>query len=226
MIKITGFSIRTSLTVLIAASALSAAAAGPREYFGGNSGKNLQDLVSELRSAGTPFPEPLPALPERRLAPARETSRLTGFITRFQGEFHVGSNLYFEAGGDPYRIEDFSGRQKFSLKGRDLYLTLKDSGEFRLGPVNPDPGSIKEGARVSFELVPDIGASIVFLNRKLPGVSYEFTAGITGFGFVRVVTERTERMIQLTAPDGGRFCYYTNIRGRDNFLLYRGACRK
>lgn len=194
---------------------------------------HARDAATALSALTSAEAAGLPAAPEatapevmpgRRPSMEPRASKLTGFISRVENRLYVASNLYFTAGGDSFLIEDFSGRQKFHLKGRELYVTLSDSGEFLLGRVSADLDGIAEGKRVPFELESGITSSVVHYAWRMPKVDYNFAAGITGFGWVRTVTGRTQRKVRLDLPEGGSFCFYSNIKGRNDQQLYRGSC--
>lgn len=208
-------------------AALTVRSAEAGDYFNRGSGQGLSGLVRDLRSGDAEFPALPPPEPVRRAsAPVPEATALTGFLTRFRGEFYVGSNLYFTHRGKSYLIEDFTGLQKFYLKSKDLHAVLKEAGDFRIGEIGIEPSSLKENERVSFELSSKLEASTVFYNWKLPKITYKLVAGITGFGFVRQVTERTEKIISLKTPEGQVFCYYQNIPGRVKGVLYPALPRQ
>ncbi|MBI4656462.1 MAG: hypothetical protein HY746_06940 [Elusimicrobia bacterium] len=200
----------------------------PDDYFSGNGKISLAEILETPSKS----PETVTAAETEPLknafygSQASEPAVLTGFIARFQGKFYVGTNLYFEHRNESYLIEDFTGLQKFHLKSKELYITLKDLGEFRLGEINVDPAGLRENERVRFEAAPELNVSTFYINRKPPKVTYQFAAGITGFGFIKQVTERTEKIISLTASDGQEFCFYQNIPGRLKGVLYPEKCRK
>jgi len=199
-------------------------AAEADSYFNGGGQSDMRGLVSGLRSGETELPAspaPEPAKPAR--APAGESTALKGFLSRVEGGFYVSSNLYFNLEGESYLIENFSGLHKFSLKAKDLYVNIKDEGDFRLGKVDLEPAALKEGERAAFELAPALTSSMVFYDWKLPKISYVFVADITGFGWVRQVSERTKKIISLKTPEGLEFCYYRNITGRVNGALYAAS---
>ncbi|MBI4351734.1 MAG: hypothetical protein HY550_09860 [Elusimicrobia bacterium] len=209
-------------------SALPASAAsGAGGYFGGGDG-TVRGLVSGLRAGGAELPKA--SAPEKVSIAAEQTAErnpVNGYLAKVEGVFHISSNLYFTHKGESYLLENFTGLHKYSLRSRDLYASIRDAGDFRLGTMNLDPAALKEGERAPFELLTGFETSLVHYKWKLPKVDYVFAAGITGFGWVRQVTERTERIISLKTPEGAELCYYENIPGKVKGALYAGkaGCR-
>lgn len=178
---------------------------------------------------------PAVSLPEAVGSPAAKSARqdasgsseLTGFLTRFEGEYHVGSNLYFDHAGTSRLVEDlFTRVQKFSLRGRDLYISVKGYGEHRLGAIDLDPAELKERETRKFRLTEKVSTATFYYNWRVPKVGVNFSAGITGFGLFTETTERTQTSISLKTAAGLDFCHYQNIPGRTNGVLYPGACVK
>ena len=158
---------------------------------------------------------------------ATGSSGLTGFLTRFNGEYHVGSNLYFEHAGNSRLVEDlFTRIQQFSLRGRDLYISVKGYGEYRLGAIDLDPSELKERETRKFRLTENISTATFYYNWRVPKVGVNFSAGITGFGLFTEVAGRTQTSISVKTAAGLDFCHYQNIPGRANGVLYPGACAK
>lgn len=158
---------------------------------------------------------------------ASGSSELTGFLTRFEGEYHVGSNLYFEHDGTSRLVEDlFTRVQQFSLRGRDLYISVKGYGEYRLGAIDLDPSELKERETRKFRLTESVSTATFYYNWRVPKVGVNFSAGITGFGLFTEVTGRTQTSISVKTAAGLDFCHYQNIPGRTNGALYPGACVK
>lgn len=178
---------------------------------------------------------PAASLPEAVHTPADKSaqheaagsSELTGFLTRFEGEYHVGSNLYFDHAGGSRLVEDlFTRSQQFSLRGRDLYISVKGYGEYRLGAIDLDPSELKERETRKFRLTENVSTATFYYNWRVPKVGVNFSAGITGFGLFTEVTGRTQASISLKTAAGLDFCHYQNIPGRTNGVLYPGACTK
>lgn len=189
----------------------------------------MRELVGDLRSRDAELPAaPAPEQVKSAAAPASELTPVNGFLSRVEGKFYVASNLYFTLKGESYLVENFSGLHKFFLRSSDLYAAIQGAGDFRLGRINIEPAALKEGERAPFGLVAKLEASMVHYNWKLPKVKYEFVAGITGFGWVKRVIERTEKIISLKTPEGLEFCYYENIPGKVKGALYSApsGCRQ
>lgn len=189
--------------------------------------EDLRGLTGDPRSQEPAMPEAPAPEPAGHKAAAVEPTPVNGFLSRVEGKFHVASNLYFTHKGESYLLENFTGLHKFSLRSKDLYAEIKDAGDFRLGTINIDPAALKEGERAPFELVPKFETAMVHYDWKLPKVKYEFVAGITGFGWVKRVIERSEKIISLKTPEGLEFCYYENITGKVKGALYASTagCR-
>lgn len=171
----------------------------------------------------------LPAAADKALAAAQATgvSDVTGFLTKFEGQYHVGGNLYFDHAGKSRLVEDLYARiQTFSLRGRDLYISVKGFGEYRLGTIDLDPAELRERETRKFRLTEKISSSTFFYNWRAPKVGVNFSAEITGFGFFTEVTERTQTAISVKTAAGLEFCHYENMPGRAKGVLYPGACVK
>jgi hypothetical protein len=176
--------------------------------------------------------EALPAAPaaaDKALAggQAAGASEVTGFLTKFEGQYHVGTNLYFYHAGKSRLVEDLHARiQTFSLRGRDLYISVKGFGEFRLGAIDLDPAELQERETRKFRLAGKVDTSTFFYNWRAPKVGVNFSAEITGFGLFTEVTERTQTAISVRTAEGLDFCHYENMPGRAKGVLYPGACVK
>lgn len=169
----------------------------------------------------------LPAAAEKAPAAAPETSEVTGFLTKFEGQYHVGGNLYFDHAGKSRLVEDLYARiQTFSLRGRDLYISVKGFGEYPLGTIDLDPAELRERETRKFRLTEKVTTSTFYRNWRAPKVGVNFSAGITGFGLFTEVTERAQIAVSVKTAAGLEFCHYENMPGRAKGVLYPGACVK
>lgn len=192
----------------------------------------LADVNFEAIGAVRLPAEALPAAPaaaDKALpgGQAAGSSELTGFLTKFEGTYHVGTNLYFDHAGESRRVEDLHVRiQTFSLRGRDLYLAVKGFGEYRLGTIDLDPAELKERETRKFRLTEKVATATFYRNWRAPKVGVNFSAGITGFGLFTEVTERTQTAIAVKTAGNQDFCLYENMPGRATGVLYPGACSR
>lgn len=198
-------------------------------------GSHALELSDVNADSITAMQLPAASLPEAVHTPAAKsaqhdasgTSELTGFLTLFNGEYHVGSNFYFEHAGTSRLVEDlFTRIQQFSLRGRDLYISVKGYGEHRLGAIDLDPSELKERETRKFRLTEKVSTATFYYNWRVPKVDVNFSAGITGFGLFTEVAERTQTSISVKTAAGLDFCHYQNIPGRTSGVLYPGACVK
>jgi hypothetical protein len=191
------------------------------------SGVNFEAIDSVRLPAEALPAVPVPADKALTAAQAPGVSDITGFLTKFEGQYHVGTNLYFSHAGQSRRAEDLHARiQTFSLRGRDLYISVKGFGEYRLGAIDLDPAGLKDRETREFRLTEKVATSTFYHNWRAPKVGVNFSAGITGFGLFTEVTERTQTAISVKTAAGLDFCHYENMPGRAQGVLYPGTCVK
>ncbi len=108
--------------------------------------------------------------------PQIKTATIRAYVTRFEGNLHVASNVYAIANDETLLIEDHQIKNRIQLKGNELVINLPESNnDFSIGELQ-NLDKIIEGQRV-----------FVLSNQKIQ------------FRKVKTETERTVTFIECRA---------------------------